>query len=112
MGTPSAVSVLLIGINYAPEVTGIGPYTAGLADRKFRVPVGLIFQDLMGPAAAQSGYQGGRRVAGLTRSTEAFVARKADLVAVVSDGFRGYLETAGVPASRLQKVRNWARVVP
>ena len=204
MGTSSALSILLIGINYAPELTGIGPYTTGLADhfaeqghavrvitgvphypewrrgrapsngssnprvsrqwhfvpnkptafgrmlyeaswlisgtralgvrrpqvvigvipslsggvlawlagRKFRVPVGLIFQDLVGPAAAQSGYRGARRVARLTRSTEAFVARKANLVAIISDGFRGYLESAGVPTSRMQKVRNWARVVP
>src|SRR2546422_11098784 len=32
MTTSSAVSILLIGINYAPELTGIGPYTTGLAD--------------------------------------------------------------------------------
>ncbi len=201
MGTSSAVSILLIGINYAPELTGIGPYTTGLADhfarqghsvrvitgvphypewrrgrapsngspnprvsrqwhfiprrptafgrmlyetswlisgsralavmrpqvvigvipslsggvlawlagRKFGVPVGLIFQDLMGPAAAESGYRGGGRVAGLTRSTEAFIARKADLVATISDGFSAYLELAGVPADRIQRVRNWTR---
>src|SRR2546423_5317534 len=150
MGTSSAISVLLIGINYAPELTGIGPYTTGLAEhfagqghavrvitgvphypqwrrtrspangmsnprvsrqwhfvpgkptafgrtlyeatwllsgaralavrrpnvvigvipslsggvlawiagRKFGAPIGLIFQDLMGPAAAESGYRG------------------------------------------------------
>jgi len=201
MGTSSAVSILLIGINYAPEFTGIGPYTAGLADhfagqghsvrvitgvphypewrrgrapsngslnprvsrqwhfvpskptalgrmlyesswllsgtralavrrpqvvigvipslsggvlawlagRKFRVPVGLIFQDLMGPAAAESGYRGGAQVAGLTRSIEAFVATKADVVATISDGFSAYLQAAGVPAGRIQRVRNWTR---
>jgi colanic acid biosynthesis glycosyl transferase WcaI len=202
MATSSAVSILLIGINYAPEITGIGPYTTGLADhfarqghsvrvitglphypqwrrgqvssngssnpsvsrhwhfiprkptalgrvvyeaswlasgtralvvsrpevvigvipslsggvlawlagRKFGVPMGLIFQDLMGPAAAQSGYRGARRVAGLARRTEGFVARKADAVATISDGFRAYLEEAGVPANRIHRVRNWTRV--
>jgi colanic acid biosynthesis glycosyl transferase WcaI len=202
MGTSSAVSILLIGINYAPELTGIGPYTTGLAEhfadqghsvrvitgvphypqwrrgrapsngtsnprvsrqwhyiprrpsafgrmlyeaswlmsgtralvvrrpqvvigvipslsggvlawlagRKFRAPVGLIFQDLMGPAAAESGYRGGGRVAGLTRRTEAFIARKADGVATISDGFRAYLEMAGVPQCRIERVRNWARL--
>lgn len=202
MGTSAAVSILLIGINYAPELTGIGPYTAEIADhfarqghtvrvitgvphypewrrgrtasngssnprvsrqwhfvprkptalrrmlyestwllsgtraltvrrphvvigvipslsggvlawlagRKFRVPVGLIFQDLMGPAAAESGYRGGARVAGLTRRTEAFIARKADVVATISDGFSAYLELAGVPADRIQRVRNWTRL--
>jgi glycosyltransferase involved in cell wall biosynthesis len=83
---------------------------AWLAGRKFRVPVGLIFQDLMGPAAAQSGYRGGGRVAGLARNTEAFVARRADAVATISDGFREYLELAGVPANRIHRVRNWARL--
>jgi len=201
MGTASAMSILLIGINYAPELTGIGPYTTGvaehfarqghsvrvitgvphypawrrgrapsnsspnprvsrqwhfvprnptalgrmlyesswllsgmralavkqpqvvigvipslsggvlawLASRKFRVPMGLIFQDLMGPAAAQSGYRGGTRVAGLTRRTEAFIARKADAVATISDGFSTYLTLAGVPSDRIQRVRNWTR---
>src|SRR5438874_9925467 len=32
MASSSAVSILLIGINYAPELTGIGPYTTGLAE--------------------------------------------------------------------------------
>jgi glycosyltransferase involved in cell wall biosynthesis len=64
----------------------------------------------MGPAAAQSGYRGGGRVAGLTRNTEAFIARKADAVATISDGFSTYLQAAGVPADRIQKVRNWTRL--
>jgi glycosyltransferase involved in cell wall biosynthesis len=83
---------------------------AWLAGRKFRAPIGLIFQDLMGPAAAESGYRGGGRVAGLTRSAEAFIARKADAVATISDGFSAYLQVAGVPADRIQRVRNWTRL--
>jgi glycosyltransferase involved in cell wall biosynthesis len=86
-----------------------GGVLAWLAGRKFRVPVGLIFQDLMGPAAAESGYRGGARVAGLAGSTEAFIARKADVVATISDGFSAYLQVAGVPAGRIQRVRNWTR---
>src|SRR5207248_3035673 len=70
-----------------------GGVLAWLAGRKFRAPVGLIFQDLMGPAAAESGYRGGRPVAGVTRSTEAFIARKADAVATISDGFSAYLQS-------------------
>jgi glycosyltransferase involved in cell wall biosynthesis len=64
----------------------------------------------MGPAAAESGYRGGARVAGLTGSTEAFIARKADVVATISDGFSAYLQAAGVPAGRIQRVRNWTRL--
>ncbi len=42
------VRVLLVGINYAPELTGIGPYTAGLAEHlaergsHVRVVTGLV----------------------------------------------------------------------
>src|SRR5207253_3767470 len=58
------------------------------------------------------GYKGGRRVASLARSTEGFVARKADAVATISEGFRGYLELAGVRANRIHTVRNWTRLGP
>ena len=202
MGTSSPVSILLIGINYAPELTGIGQYTTGLAEhfaaqghavrvitgvphypewrrrrapangssnptvsrqwhyvpkkptalgrmlyeaswlvsgtralfvtrpqvvigvipslsggvlawlagRRFHAPVGLIFQDLVGPAAAQSGYRGGPRVAALTRTFESFVARQADAVAIISEGFREYLLAGGVLPGRIQTVRNWVRL--
>jgi glycosyltransferase involved in cell wall biosynthesis len=63
----------------------------------------------MGLAAAESGYRGGARVAGLTGITEAFIARKADMVATISDGFSAYLQAAGVPAGRIKRVRNWTR---
>jgi glycosyltransferase involved in cell wall biosynthesis len=198
-----ALRVLVVGINYAPELTGIGPYTTGLAEhfasqghsvrvvtglphnptwrrmpttpivrgsnptifrrwhfiprrpsaagrmlyeatwllsashallappcdvvigiipslsggmvahlvgRRFRVPVGLVFQDLIGPAASQSGYQGAGRVARVTRQIERFLARRTDQIAVIADGFRQYLYDAGVPASRIMRVRNWVNV--
>jgi glycosyltransferase involved in cell wall biosynthesis len=86
-----------------------GGLLAWLAGLKFRAPVGLIFQDLMGPAAAESGYRGGGQVAGLTRRAEAFIVRKAHAVATISDGFSAYLQSAGVPAERIHRVRNWMR---
>lgn len=88
-----------------------GGVLAWLAGRRFRAPVGLVFQDLMGMAAEQSGYQGARPVAGTVTRVEGFVARHADQVAVVSDGFRPYLERIGVRPERLMRLRNWSRVV-
>ena len=176
---PSRREILLVAINYAPEPTGSGPYTAGLAehyarlghrvrvvtglphypawrrmrairhDRNsnpvvrryahfipkrprligrllyegtwlasasrslvggkpdvvigvmtnlsggllawlfsviYQVPFGLVFQDLLGPGAAQIGFRGGSLVAPALARTERFLARRADRVA----GVRGF----------------------
>jgi glycosyltransferase involved in cell wall biosynthesis len=93
-------------------VIGIVPSLSGallgwLLGQRMRVPVGILFQDLLGPAAAQSGYRGGRTVAAVTRKLEGAVARRADQVAIVADGFRLYLEDLGVPMTRVLRVRNW-----
>jgi putative colanic acid biosynthesis glycosyltransferase WcaI len=81
-----------------------------VASRSSGARMGLVFQDLMGLAATQSGYDGGRRVAGITRRVEGFVARRADQIAVISDGFRPYLDQLGVAASRVTRVRNWSHL--
>ena len=94
---------LVIGV--VPSLSG--GLLAVLAGRRNRACVGLIAQDLMGPAAAQSGYDGGRRVAGLTGLVERFVLRRCKGVAVVSDGFRDHLNRAGISSSRIHSVRNW-----
>ena len=64
-------------------VIGIVPSLSGgilarLAATRNRVPYGLLFQDLMGPAAAQSGIAGGGRVAGLTRAGRGVGGRSGD----------------------------------
>ncbi len=41
-----------------------------------RVPYGLVFQDLMGRAAEQSGIAGGDRVAAVARRVEAMGGRR------------------------------------
>lgn len=95
-------------IGVVPTLTG--GVLAYLAARRFGAKMGLIFQDLMGLAASQSGYQGGRRVAGVTTRVEGFLARRADQIAVISDGFRPYLEQLGVSESRVTRVRNWSHL--
>jgi glycosyltransferase involved in cell wall biosynthesis len=104
---PGAACDVVVGIipNLAAGVL------AWLAGRRAGAPVGLVLKDLVGPAAAQSGYQGGRSVAGVTGAIERFVLRRAHRVAVISEGFLPYLQRAGVPPARIGRVRDWSHPV-
>jgi glycosyltransferase involved in cell wall biosynthesis len=75
------------------------------------VPYGLIFQDLMGLAASQSGVTGGDRVASAVRGAELAIARRAEAVAVIAEGFRAYFEAGGLAPERIVRLRNWTRRV-
>lgn len=86
-----------------------GGALAALAAKIFGVSYGLVFQDLMGLAAAQSGVAGGARVARLVRSVELRLAARADAVGVIGEGFRRYLEEGGVAPERIRRLRNWTR---
>lgn len=77
----------------------------------YRVPYGLVFQDLMGLAAAQSGVPGGSAVASRIRTMELALARRATRVAVVADGFRPYLVKGGASPENVFRIRNWTRWV-
>lgn len=106
----SASRVILRGSYDA--VVGVVPSLSGgllavSTGRRFGLPAGVVVKDLMGPAAAQSGYRGGKAVAGLTIRMERFVVRNADRVAFISDGFWPYLRSAGVSPHRAQRVRDW-----
>jgi glycosyltransferase involved in cell wall biosynthesis len=85
---------------------------AAVAAARYRAPLGLYVQDLVGQAAAQSGIGGGTRVAGLTSAVEGWVARRADGIAVVAEGFRSRLEHLGVEPCRVVRVRNWTHIKP
>ncbi len=67
-------------------------------------------QDLMGPAAAQSGIVGGGKVAKLTGQLEGHVLRQADVVIVLNESFRQYAEEAGVASDRIVVRPNWTHV--
>jgi colanic acid biosynthesis glycosyl transferase WcaI len=113
-------SFLLTGLSFVrfprPDlVLGIIPSLSGgllaqLAARHFKVPFALIFQDLMGPAAAQTGVSGANKVASLVKSAERAIAVRAATVGIIAEGFRDYMEGLGVPAERIIRVRNWTRV--
>ncbi len=89
-----------------------GGIVARAAATRFRAPYGLIFQDLVAPAAAQSGVGGGGRVTSIVRGGEAWAARAASAVGVIAEGFRPYVESLGVDAGRIRRIRNWTHVAP
>ena len=126
-GTQSAVhraayelSLFALGMTAIPirwradVIVGTCPSLAGgilaaAAAALYRAPYGLVFQDLMGLAAEQSGVAGGARVAGVVRGVEMRLAKRARMVGVIAEGFRRYLEQGGVASDRIVRLRNWTR---
>lgn len=80
--------------------------------RRHGVPFGVVVQDLMGLAAAQSGITGGGRVAETTGRIEGWSLRQAASVAVVSDSFRDQVRAYGVPDERISLLPNWTHIAP
>jgi glycosyltransferase involved in cell wall biosynthesis len=118
-GVAEATSLLsglsLMALPRPDAVLGVVPSLSGgllarLAARRFRVPYGLILQDLMGPAAEQSGVRGGGQVASAVRAAERWAVRGAGAVGIIAEGFRPYVEWLGVEPDRIQRVRNWTHI--
>jgi colanic acid biosynthesis glycosyl transferase WcaI len=104
----------ILGLPKPDAVLGVVPSLSGgllarLAAKRLGCPYGLIFQDLTGPAASQTGVATSR-AAGLIRDAEAWIARGATALAIIADGFRPYLESLGVAPERIHRVRNWLHV--
>jgi colanic acid biosynthesis glycosyl transferase WcaI len=102
-------------INPPSAILGVVPSLSGgvlarLTAQRLRAPYGLIFQDLMGPAARQSGIAGGGAVARATGAAEAWAAAGARAIGVVAETFTPYIASLGVPAERIHHVPNWARL--
>lgn len=74
------------------------------------IPVVVWVQDLMGPAAAQSGIDGGTRVARLVSSIERWVLKRADRVLVLNPRFADHVESIGVDATRVAVRPNWTHL--
>ena len=114
-----ASGVTALGLRTRPDVVigtcpslaaGILARTAAIA---YRVPYGLVFQDLMGLAARQSGVAGGDRVASVVHRAELAIARRAEGIAIIAEGFRAYFESGGVTPERVVRLRNWThRIEP
>jgi colanic acid biosynthesis glycosyl transferase WcaI len=92
-------------------IVGISPTSscahAAVASRMFGRPYGLVFHDIIGQAALQTGVKGGAQVAGSVSRLELALARGAARVAVYSDGMREYFIKRGVSESTMQRVRPW-----
>jgi len=98
----------------APDaIVGISPTLTGAvlaraAAGAYRRPYGLVFQDLQGPGAMQSGVEGGRRIASLVERAEIGVARQAAAIGVIADGFRTYFESHGISPAAIHRLPNWS----
>jgi glycosyltransferase involved in cell wall biosynthesis len=102
------------GVSRPDAILGVVPSLSGgvlakLLGRRFSAPYGLLFQDLMGPAASQSGIAGGALVARATVRAERWSAAEARAIGVVSTSFVPYLASFGVPPGRILHVPNWSR---
>lgn len=99
----------------APDaIVGVSPTLAGAvlartAAALYGRPYGVVFQDLQGIGALQSGVEGGRRIATLVERAELRVAREAAVVGVIAQGFRAYFEAHGIDAARIHDLRNWSQ---
>ena len=99
----------------APDVIlGVSPTLAALtlartAAALYRRPYGLLFQDLQGPGAQQSGVSGGARIARVVEHAELAGARHAAAVGIIAEGFRSYFVDHGVDPGRIHRLRNWSQ---
>lgn len=82
---------------------------AATASILFGAPYAIVFQDLMGKAARQSGVPGGSQVASTVQRAELRLARGAAAVGIIAEGFRGYFEAGGVRPDKIHRLRNWTR---
>jgi glycosyltransferase involved in cell wall biosynthesis len=112
----SSLAMALPAAHSAPPdaVLGVVPSLSGglvarAAAMRFQAPYGLIFQDLIGPATAQSGIGADAGVSMAARFAEGVAARGAAAVGVVAEGFRPYVGRLGVDPARIRRVRNWSR---
>jgi len=78
--------------------------------QRYRVPFGVVIQDLVGQAARQSGISGGLAVADAVSRVEGWTLRRADAVAVVSNAYREQLAFYGVDAARVRLLPNWTHI--
>ena len=99
----------------APDVIlAVSPTLAALtlartAAALYRRPYGLVFQDLQGPGAEQSGVSGGARIARIVKGAELAGARHAAAVGIIAEGFRSYFVDHGVAPERIHRLRNWSQ---
>lgn len=89
-----------------------GGVLARIAAAKAHAAYGIVVQDIMSAAAAQSGISGGRRAAAVTGAIERWALRRATVVAPVATAFVSVLQDMGVPERRIVHLPNWTHLPP
>ncbi len=108
-------ATLLTGLDRPDAILGVVPSLSGgilarAVGTVLHVRYGLLFQDLMGRAAAQSGIPGGGTVARVTSTAEAWATGRSTVLGAVSEAFRPALIEMGVAPSQIRDVPNWTRL--
>lgn len=102
-----------LGGRSRPEVVvAISPCLASAtvalaAGRRCAAPVGVVFQDVLGSAATQSGIGGGAALGSVIGTFEVAVARRAARVGVAAPGFERAFREGGLAPERIVTLRNW-----
>lgn len=104
-----------LSLHRPDAILGIVPTLSGgaiarLTGARLAVPYGLLFQNLVGPGAGQLGISGGASVARWTVAAEAWVARRARAIGVVTEAFTPYLVSLGVAEQHITHIPNWSRL--
>lgn len=88
----------------------LGAVAAQRLAERIDVPLVVWVQDLMGQAAAQSGIDGGARVARLVGRIEQHVLGRAQTVVVLNQHFADHVRSIGVAPDRIRIRPNWCHV--
>jgi len=75
---------------------------------KFRIPYGLIIQDLSGAGAKQSGIKGGALISFVAKAVEGRALFAADSIAVVSPAMPDVLVGLGVNRGQITQILNYS----
>ncbi|MEO8437420.1 MAG: glycosyltransferase [Chloroflexota bacterium] len=103
---PGLVPDAVLGV--IPSLSG--GLIARVASARWKAAYGVIVQDLVSAAAAQSGIEGGRSVASLTRRIETWSLARATVVAPVAEAFRPALSSMGIDDQRIAVLPNWSHL--
>lgn len=95
---------------YAVVPSLLGARAAAALARRWKVPLVVHVQDLMGRAAAQSGIAGGSSSAVVAERFESAVLLAAARVIVINETFRDTILNRGVLPDQVRVVRNWTHV--
>jgi colanic acid biosynthesis glycosyl transferase WcaI len=106
------VSMNLVGNDFDVVIACIPTVAAGIVgksiSKKFRIPFGLIVQDLSGAGAKQSGLRGGALISKIAHVVEGRALHAADRLVVVSPAMQDVVIGLGVESRRINQILNYS----